>query len=408
MKPRPVPTSPKQKAENQGIEALYRTDREIVRPAPAMTKAVLTATLLSAIAVLGAVLGLFWLARRFPQQPLLRPFVLEVPSRESVIIREQPQEQQRRTVDLTKKVEASLGTLVEKGKGDPRAPSDRRGLMTFVSSDGVGLAVNGAIPSGEQLAVEVADGTELLVKTVAPDPATSLVLVRVSGSSTALPLSDIDDLVQGSEVWIVRFDPLAGGLSIVETKLVTLRDRPLDGETFAALLESSEVISRRLRVAAPLDSSWNGAAVIDANGRLIGLFEASHGPGGGLVVPAAVLRNQLSRFSRGEGIRRTVLGVHYLDLAYASAPGLPEKGAYVSGNEQPNVQAVKPNSPAAQARVRSRDIVTAVDGTPVNNFHALSEILATYEAGASVTLEVFRGKESLKLDVTLGTSEGAT
>ncbi|MFQ3566088.1 MAG: PDZ domain-containing protein [Aggregatilineales bacterium] len=62
---------------------------------------------------------------------------------------------------------------------------------------------------------------------------------------------------------------------------------------------------------------------------------------------------------------------------------------------------VLPGSPAAEIGLQVDDIITAVDGKPVDANATLQDLIRSAEPGAVVTLDVLRGDEMLQLEVTL-------
>lgn len=97
----------------------------------------------------------------------------------------------------------------------------------------------------------------------------------------------------------------------------------------------------------------------------------------------------------------TQLGVSYLtldaDLA-AERDLTVEEGALI--------EEVYPDTPAAKAGLQVGDVVTAVDGDPVDARRTLAERLYAYQEGDQVTLTVIRDGEELSIDVTLGPRGG--
>ncbi|HLA43063.1 MAG TPA: PDZ domain-containing protein [Aggregatilineales bacterium] len=93
---------------------------------------------------------------------------------------------------------------------------------------------------------------------------------------------------------------------------------------------------------------------------------------------------------------RVLLGVQYqaLDETFAANLGIDTtEGALITQ--------VVPESPAAAAGLMSGDIVSAVDGTPVNADNTLTSLIGGHEAGDTVTLTVLRAGESMDIEVTL-------
>ncbi len=70
------------------------------------------------------------------------------------------------------------------------------------------------------------------------------------------------------------------------------------------------------------------------------------------------------------------------------------------------IREVIADSPAAQAGLRVGDIVTAIDGEPVDAEHTLRDGVAARDPGDTIELTVLRGDETLTMDVTLGERRG--
>jgi S1-C subfamily serine protease len=66
------------------------------------------------------------------------------------------------------------------------------------------------------------------------------------------------------------------------------------------------------------------------------------------------------------------------------------------------VEVVDPGSPAEKAGLQVNDLITAVNGAPVDANHALADLIRTYKPGDKVTLSVRRVAGTRSVDVTLG------
>jgi len=66
------------------------------------------------------------------------------------------------------------------------------------------------------------------------------------------------------------------------------------------------------------------------------------------------------------------------------------------------IQFVQPNSAAAKAELKSGDVIVNYDGTDVDSFEALVELIGKNQPGAEVTVVVRRGEEKVSRKVTLG------
>lgn len=101
----------------------------------------------------------------------------------------------------------------------------------------------------------------------------------------------------------------------------------------------------------------------------------------------------------------------FLSTAPAPIPPQPWLGARVIADATPyarglRIQAVQPNSPAAEAKLRGGsgeqgDLVVAVDGRPVTSPEALAELIRARSVGDSVTLLVLGGGQFREVPVVL-------
>jgi serine protease Do len=109
---------------------------------------------------------------------------------------------------------------------------------------------------------------------------------------------------------------------------------------------------------------------------------------------------RLDALARGEVVARPYLGVGLLPGEVArrlrSAVGLPERSGVL-------VQHLDEEGPAAQAGVLRGDLLTSAKGAPLARVSDLHLVLAGSKPGDEISLELVRGTEEKRLDVTLGT-----
>jgi S1-C subfamily serine protease len=84
-----------------------------------------------------------------------------------------------------------------------------------------------------------------------------------------------------------------------------------------------------------------------------------------------------------------------------TAPEMPLLPA-LPGGQGALVQEVIAGSPAAGAGVAIGDIITAVDGTPIDANHRLADVVSQYQPGDRVKITIWRAGDSKRITVTLG------
>jgi S1-C subfamily serine protease len=90
------------------------------------------------------------------------------------------------------------------------------------------------------------------------------------------------------------------------------------------------------------------------------------------------------------------MGISYVQITPSNAPALN-----VTAQQGVLVQDVTAASPASAAGLQQNDIITALNGTPLDENHPLRTLLFEHQVGESVTLTVQRGGQTLTVKLTL-------
>jgi len=146
---------------------------------------------------------------------------------------------------------------------------------------------------------------------------------------------------------------------------------------------------------ASINPGNSGGALVNLRGELIGINSAIIGPSGGNVgigfaVPSVLARAVMDQLIRFGEVKRGRLGISMKD---------------VEGGEGAQVADVQAQSPAAQAGLKTGDVVTALNGRPVRGPAELRARLSVVPVGETVELRVQRGKEAQTLKARIGELE---
>ncbi|HRE84353.1 MAG TPA: PDZ domain-containing protein, partial [Opitutaceae bacterium] len=150
---------------------------------------------------------------------------------------------------------------------------------------------------------------------------------------------------------------------------------------------------------AAINPGNSGGALVDVEGRLIGINTAILSRSGGfqgvgLAVPANLVSHVTDGLVKSGKVVRGYLGVRAQDItpALAESLNLPNRtGALVAD--------VEPGTPAAKAGVLSGDVVIAVNGEPVQDANRLTFTVGSIAPGTKVKLEVLRDGKSKELNL---------
>ncbi len=139
----------------------------------------------------------------------------------------------------------------------------------------------------------------------------------------------------------------------------------------------------------------SGGPLFDLEGRVvaihsrIGLSTTQN-----IHVPASVYREGWTRFAAGELWNQWMIPNADPDAPFLGVAGRDHRRGV-------EVLSVVDGSPAAAAGLQAHDVITAIDGRPIENYNQLIETIATLKAGQKVRIVLLRDGRSRKIDATI-------
>jgi serine protease Do len=288
------------------------------------------------------------------------------------------------------------------GPGGPEGPQQRQrrsnalGSGFIISPDGYIVTNNHVIDAADEVRVELYSGEELEARVIGRDPRTDIALLKVESERT-LPYvtwGDSDAARVGD--WVMAIgNPLGQGFS-VSAGIVSARNRTLQG-SYDDFIQTDAAINR----------GNSGGPLFNMSGEVVGVNTAILSPTGGSIgigfaMSSAVASRVVDQLQQFGETRRGWLGVRIqnVDPDVAEALGLEEAaGALVTD---------VPEGPAAEAGMRSGDVIVEFNGQRVPDTRILVRIVADTAVGETVDVVVFRDGAYQTLAVDIGRLEEAT
>ncbi len=271
-----------------------------------------------------------------------------------------------------------------------------QGSGVIVDHDGVILTNNHVIHGAVEVTVVFSDGDRMPGQVVGADPGHDLAVIKVKANDLSpVVLGHSHDMQLGDSVVAVGF-PLDLGGPTVTKGIVSGLQRTVQVGTDGGQVEH---LIGLLQTDAAINPGNSGGALVDMSGRLIGLNTAAAQAGSAENVGFAISIDEalpvVQQILSQPPSEQTWLGVQAttLDARLAAQLGLPAntRGAVVVG--------VIPSSPAAQAGLKQRDVLVAIDGQRIASASALTRALTHYSPGDTVGVEVItrRGRHSIEI-----------
>jgi serine protease Do len=268
-------------------------------------------------------------------------------------------------------------------------PRERReqglGSGVVVTEDGYILTNSHVVEGADEVKVVFPEGQrEFTGKVVGADPQTDIAVIKVEGKDLpSIAVTDSDNLQVGDVVLAVG-NPFGVG------QTVTMGIVSAKGRGGMGIVDYEDFI----QTDASINPGNSGGALVDAEGRLVGINTAIlSGTGGnqgiGFAVPVNLIRSVMDQLVSEGKVSRGFLGVVIQPVTpdLATAFKLPGSGGAL-------ISEVTPKSPAEEAGLKEGDVVIEFNGKKVTDSRNLRLMAAQTPPGTKATMRVIRdGKE---------------
>ena len=269
----------------------------------------------------------------------------------------------------------------------PNVPGSGSGVI--IDAQGYILTNNHVVGDAAEVEVRLSDKTKFIAQVVGKDPDTDLAVLKVT-TDRALPYAIFGD---SGEVKVGQW-ALAVGNPFGLDRTVTLGVVSGMGRENMNLSRYENFI----QTDASINPGNSGGPLFNVHGEVIGINTAiiNFAQGIGFAIPSNMAKQVFQQLvARGKVIRGWLgVGIQPVTAELANKFGVAE-GQGVLVNE------VFENDPAARAGIKPGDIITKVDGKPVDTPNVLSRLIAGIEPGAAASIEVVRDGKRQVLSVSL-------
>ena len=295
------------------------------------------------------------------------------------------------------------------GGGGQRMPAVGRGSGVIISADGYVVTNNHVIDESIDLEIRVGDKDLYKATLVGTDPTTDIALLKIDADEPLpfVEFADSDAVRIGQ--WVAAVGNPFELATTVTAGIVSAKGRSIGIIGGRGQQRDATAIEAFIQTDAAVNPGNSGGALVDLDGNLVGVNTAIASPTGAysgysFAVPSQLVRKVTEDLKEFGTVQRGFIGAQIFEVNQQLAD---ERD--LSVNYGVYVDSLVGGSSAAEAGLRSGDVIVAVDGRPVRSNPQLLALIGRKRPGDVVVLTYLRGStDERTAEVTLKGADGTT
>ncbi|MGB7414226.1 MAG: trypsin-like peptidase domain-containing protein [Thermosynechococcaceae cyanobacterium] len=284
------------------------------------------------------------------------------------------------------------------------APQDRveQGTGSGFIFDTNGLILTNAhvVDRANQVIVVLKDGQQFQGTVLGADPLTDVAVVQIEAKN--LPVAELGnsgDLRSGQ--WAIAIGNPLGLDNTVTVGIISATGRS------SKAVGSPDQRVNFIQTDAAINPGNSGGPLLDLQGKVIGVNTAiiKDAQGLGFAIPVVLAKRIAQQIISTGKAEHAYLGIQTANVTPELRDRLNQSQSDLKIPDEDGVLVVDivPDSPAQTAQMKTGDLVTKLDGQPINNNEQLKQAVVDKIPGDVLKIEVKRGTQIQVLSVKMGT-----
>ncbi len=293
-----------------------------------------------------------------------------------------------------------------KGFNQPRGNQEQEynmgsGSGVIINPEGYIVTNNHVIEDADKIEVVLNDNRKFTAKLIGRDPNTDIALVKIDAKDlTFLVWGNSETLKLGE--WVLAVGNPFNLNSTVTAGIVSAKSRSI------GIISGQLPLESFIQTDAAVNPGNSGGALVNAYGDLVGINAAIASRTGSysgysFAVPASIARKVVDDLKQYGEVQRALLGVEIKNIDDNLA-----KEEHLGKIEGVYIGKITEDGAARLAGLKAGDVITSVNGNPVNTVSQLQEQIAKYRPGDKVIIAAKRAGELKQFNVVLRNTKGTT
>ena len=274
------------------------------------------------------------------------------------------------------------------------------GSGVIIRPDGYIVTNNHVIDGATELEVTLNDNRTYKANVIGTDPATDVALIKIDEKNLPyLEMADSDNLRLGE--WVLAIgSPLGEELrSTITAGIVSAKGRSMPNYSGEFKIESF------IQTDAAVNPGNSGGALVNKEGKMVGINTAIVSTTGAyagyaFAVPSNIVAKVVADIIDFGSVKRAKLGVTMSQITAEMA-----KEMKLSSVDGVYIHEVSPGSTADRAGIKSKDVIVAIDDTPIKTPSGLQEKVNGFRPGDKATVTVIRDSKQQIFNIQFLTEE---
>jgi serine protease Do len=270
-------------------------------------------------------------------------------------------------------------------------PSRGIGSGFIITPDGYVLTNAHVVADASEVTVKLTDRREFRAKVIGVDKRSDVALIKIP--ATGLPIVHFGDPARiRPGQWAIVIGSPFGFENSVTAGVISAVGRPLpddSGSSFVTFIQTD----------AAVNPGNSGGPLFNLEGQVIGINSQIYSRTGGYMgmsfaIPIDIALNVKDQLMRTGKVSRSRIGVAVQDIGQQLAQtfGLATPhGALIS--------AVEPKSPGEHAGLKPGDVITSVNGRPIDHSYDLPAVISQLAPGSEARLGVWHDRKAVQVTV---------
>ena len=269
------------------------------------------------------------------------------------------------------------------------------GSGVIVSTDNKGgyvLTNDHVVNGASTIQISFADGRVIPAKVIGTDPESDLAVLRIEGKGLTPITFGQSEKAQVGDVVLAVGDPFGVGQTVTMGIVSGLGRNRLGVNRYENFIQTD----------AAINPGNSGGALVDINGNLLGINSVIYSQSGGslgigFAIPVSMAKGVMEQIIAEGSVTRGFVGITPKDITPELAEALKlsvARGALVEN--------VTKGFPGEMAGLKAGDVITAIDGKPIQDSVAAMAVIAALKPGMNAQFMIIRNQKELTLVVNIG------